>query len=262
MRSPPIAESSLSADAPQHVIIIGDLCKVVGLAQRDDLNGKQARVLQHDPLRDVWHVIIEGHSKKMAIRVRPQPSKHSPSTRLHYRRTFTQTTRRPPRVTAASRDGMLAPALSPSLGALPSARAQSVNLKPHVPEAGTVPSAAMRRTQRTARAGGHDPSRSSSPASPAAKPTRPAKSHRKLSPEEREAAVRRLCAPVAGRPAREKAVRSPPKGRSTERSPRAEATESPPRLGGLPLPIEARAEFVVPRGRQAGATASPSCETR
>ena len=75
--SPQQAGSSDATDAPP-VIIVGDICEVQGLEQRADLNGTKARVVAHDPLKGVWHVILEGESKKVALRtdnLKPPPPK-------------------------------------------------------------------------------------------------------------------------------------------------------------------------------------------
>jgi len=146
------------------VIIVGDICIVVGLEHREDLNGKKARVLAHDPIKDVWHVMIDGQPRKSAVR--PE------------------------------------------------------NLQPPPLSTELVPGAANRRAQRTARmrsvedatagatAAADDGSekKGSSAAAVVKSGAQMVKTHRKLTAAEHEAAIRRLCAPVAGRPPRSKAA--------------------------------------------------------
>ena len=62
--------STSSSGAAPMVIIVGDICTVIGLEQRGDLNGKKARVVAHDALKGVWHVLIDGQTKKVALRAR------------------------------------------------------------------------------------------------------------------------------------------------------------------------------------------------
>ncbi|KOO27890.1 pf06912 family protein [Chrysochromulina tobinii] len=47
---------------------VGAVCTVSGLAQRDDLNGKKARVVGHDAPKGLWHVTVDGESTKIALR--------------------------------------------------------------------------------------------------------------------------------------------------------------------------------------------------
>ena len=175
-------------------IVVGDICEVFGLEQREDLNGKNARAIAHDPLKNVWHVLIEGQSKKVALR--PE------------------------------------------------------NLKPPPAPSGTdvVPGAANRRAQRTARYAREEGASPPKAAGSAAKPPKP-KTHRKLTPEEREAAIHRLCAPVAGRPPRAKApvtARSP-EAALFDSSLLSQASDDSP---NKPVPIEERPDFIVPVGKR------------
>lgn len=70
--------STSSSGAAPMVIIVGDICTVIGLEQRGDLNGKKARVVAHDALKGVWHVLIDGQTKKVALR--PENLKPPPPT--------------------------------------------------------------------------------------------------------------------------------------------------------------------------------------
>ena len=69
--------ASQPSDEPL-VIVVGDILQVDGLESRPDLNGREARVVSHDPLKDVWHVLIDGETKKSALRaenLRPSRSR-------------------------------------------------------------------------------------------------------------------------------------------------------------------------------------------
>ena len=61
----PVAIVSPSAEL---VIVVGDICTVVGLTQRADLNGTKARVVAHDTIKGLWHVLIDGQASKVALR--------------------------------------------------------------------------------------------------------------------------------------------------------------------------------------------------
>ena len=50
------------------MIVVGDICTVVGLTQRADLNGTKARVVAHDTIKGLWHVLIDGQASKVALR--------------------------------------------------------------------------------------------------------------------------------------------------------------------------------------------------
>lgn len=61
----PVAIVSPSAEL---VIVVGDICTVAGLSQRTDLNGTKARVVAHDAIKGLWHVLIDGQTSKVALR--------------------------------------------------------------------------------------------------------------------------------------------------------------------------------------------------
>lgn len=63
-------KSATSGDeAPEDfVIVVGDILEVCGLEQHADYNGREARVAGHDPLKGTWHVLIDGTTKKVALR--------------------------------------------------------------------------------------------------------------------------------------------------------------------------------------------------
>ena len=49
-------------------IAVGDLCTVMGLSQRVDLNGKKARIVGYDAIKGLWHCTVDGLAGKVALR--------------------------------------------------------------------------------------------------------------------------------------------------------------------------------------------------
>ena len=49
-------------------IAVGDLCTVMGLSQRKDLNGKKARIVGYDAIKGLWHCTVDGLAGKVALR--------------------------------------------------------------------------------------------------------------------------------------------------------------------------------------------------
>ncbi|KOO32545.1 DNA j-like protein 2, partial [Chrysochromulina tobinii] len=49
---------------PPPVIHVGDVCTITGLEKAADVNGKKANVVGHDPIKGLWHVMIDGQPNK------------------------------------------------------------------------------------------------------------------------------------------------------------------------------------------------------
>jgi hypothetical protein len=53
-------------------ICVGDICMVIGLGMRGDLNGKKARVIGLDAEKGLWHVTVDGEAEGSKLALRPK----------------------------------------------------------------------------------------------------------------------------------------------------------------------------------------------